>query len=348
MRRRNKNRQKNAKGVTKVTEKIKISLPERIAELLRKDARDFRILKPTGEENLNAFINILVTSFYEEFSADDERLREGIRAALAPVPEKYAKGVLPELLRAIARRDAGEDELGRSIPVSFKPTKASEAVTLYIENVLLKGEALSSYYRRLFIAYAKKTKNERERIIHKENCSLLLAAAKKGVQVCLSLDNGQVYNGVSVYAVAAARDELFNYALLYGEGKNRTVRLAKIKTVALLPDPAAIPPEAREWFDRQIAQGAQYPIYSTDDEPIRVQLTEKGRELFERIYLYRPTPTAVEGDVYTFDCSANQVLYYFERFGAEALILHPKRLGIFMRNYYYFALKKYRSIYGKD
>ena len=64
--------------------------------------------------------------------------------------------------------------------------------------------------------------------------------------------------------------------------------------------------------------------------------------------MYRPVPVSVEGDIYTFDCSANQVLYYFERFGSEALILSPKRLGIFMRNYYYFALKKYRTIYGND
>ena len=70
------------------------------------------------------------------------------------------------------------------------------------------------------------------------------------------------------------------------------------------------------------------------------------QELFERIYLYRPIPTKIEGDIYTFACSANQVLYYFERFGENALILSPKKLGLFMRNYYYYALKKYRTIYG--
>ena len=45
-----------------MTEKIKISVPQRIYELLRKDAKDFRILKPSGEENLNAFINSLVVN----------------------------------------------------------------------------------------------------------------------------------------------------------------------------------------------------------------------------------------------------------------------------------------------
>ena len=55
--------------------------------------------------------------------------------------------------------------------------------------------------------------------------------------------------------------------------------------------------------------------------------TEKGKVLFERIYLYRPVPTKIEGDVYTFECSANQALYYFERFSVSfgaALTVHFK------------------------
>ena len=330
-----------------MTEKIKISVPERTYELLRKDAKDFRVLKPSGEENLNAFINRLVVNFYEEFSADDERLRESIKGALSDIPEKYAKEAFSAVMNAITKREK-EENLGKSVALSFKPTKLSESVTIYIENVLLKNEAISSFYRRLFIAYSKKLKNEREKIIHKQNYELLINAVKKELQVCISLDNGHVYNDVSVYAIESAKDELFNYVLCFSDKKNRTLRLAKIKTVSILAKNATIPEESQGMFNRQIACGAQYQIYSTDNEPIRVQLSAKGRELFDKIYLYRPIPMEIDGDVYIFNCSANQVLYYFERFGSEALILSPKKLGIFMRNYYYFALKKYRSIYGKD
>ena len=330
-----------------MTEKIKISVPDRIYEILRKDAKDFRVLKPSGEENLNAFINSLVVNFYEEFSADDERLRGSIKSALSAIPEKYAKEAFSEVMNAITNRDKKEN-LGKSVALSFKPTKSSESVTIYIENVLLKNESISSFYRRLFIAYSKKLKNEREKIIHKQNYELLINAVKKELQVCISLDNGHVYNDVSVYAIESAKDELFNYVLCFSDKKNRTLRLAKIKTVSILTKNATIPEESQCMFNRQIACGAQYPIYSTDNEPIRVQLSAKGRELFDKIYLYRPIPMEIDGDVYIFNCSANQVLYYFERFGSEALILSPKKLGIFMRNYYYFALKKYRSIYGND
>lgn len=328
-------------------EKIKISVPEKIYDLLRRDAKDFKILKSSGEENLNALINLLVMNFYEAFSSDDAQLRENIRGALSGLPEKYEREIFPRIMSAIQKRDKGED-LGRSVFLSFKPTKVTEASVIYIENVLLKNESLSSFYRRMFVAYAQKTKNEREKIIHKHCYDLLVTAMKKGVQVCVSLLNGDVYNDASVFAIESARDELFNYALLFSNNKNRTVRLAKIKTVSLLTTEASIPEKERALFSRQVLLGAQYPIYSIDDEPIRVQLTPKGKGLFERIYLYRPVPISIEGDVYTFNCSAYQVLFYFQRFGAEALILSPKRQGIFMRNYYYYALKKYRTLYGKE
>ena len=328
-------------------EKIKISVPEKIRELMRRDAKDFRICKPSGEENLNSFINILIVNFYETFTADDEKLRDSVANALATIPEKYAKEAFSQVMKAIAQRDK-EENFGKSVPVAFKPTKVSQSVTVYIENVLLKNESLSSFYRRMFMAYAKRPKNERERIIHKQSFDLLSNAIKKGLQVCISLDNGQVVNDASLYAIADSKDELFNYALLYANKKNHTVRIAKVKTVSLLTTIASIPESNQSMFARQVVAGAQYPIYSTDDEPIKVQLTAKGKQLFDKVYLYRPTPTSIDGDIYTFDCSANQALYYFERFGSEALILSPKRLGIFMRNYYHYALKKYRTIYRKD
>lgn len=331
-----------------MNEKIKVTVPKATSELLYRDAADFGIVKPNKEANLNAFINLLVMNYYEAFAAREEELKEKLDQALFSVPEKYSRDALSSIIKIIAERERDEDESEKSVALSFKPTKASEGVFLYIENALVKNESLSSFFRRMFIGYSKKTKNEREKIIHKQCYELLCRAIKKGVKVCISLVNGHIYNDASVYSVASARDELYNYALLYSDKKNRTFRLAKIKTVSLLLSKSEIPEENARMFDRQIECGAQYQIYSTDDEPIRVQLTKKGVDLFERIYLYRPTPVSIEGDVYTFNCSANQALYYFERFGGEALILSPKKLGIFMRNYYFYALKKYRSIYSKD
>ncbi len=328
-------------------EKIKITLPQSTLALLRKDCADFLFLKKDRTPNLNDFLNTLIVNYYEAFSASEEKLHDDMSKALFSVPEAYRKKALDAVLQILAKREKQQYE-GKSASLSFKPTKESERATIMIEHVLLHDESLSSYYRRLFLSYAQKSKNEREKLLCRQNHELLTHAVKKGVQVCLSLQNGTVINNASVYAVAPSKDELFNYVLSYDGEKNKTVRLAKIRTVSLLPGKANIPEDCAALFERQIACGAQYPMYATDDTPIRVQLSEKGKMLFEKIYLYRPTPTKIEGDIYTFECSANQVLYYFERFGDSALILSPKRLGISMRNYYHYAAKKYRSIYNKE
>ena len=329
-------------------EKIKISLSKNTIELLKKDCAEFKILKENGQPNMNAFINILIINFYESFSASEEILHQELKSALSIIPEYYKEQVFENVIKIFAKRSDYAGDKTRSTTFSFKPTKVSKKALLYVQHVLLQNESLSSFYRRMFLSYAQKTKNEREKIIHKENFEILQKAITQGSQVCLQLQSGVVMNNISVYSICPSKDELFNYVLLCDNKHNLTMRLSSLKTVSILPKASHIPKENKALFDRQIACAAQYPMYNTDNEPIQVQLTDKGKKLFEKIYLYRPTPVKIEGDVYTFDCSANQLLYYFERFGESALILSPKKLGIFMRNYYYFALKKYKTLYKND
>lgn len=328
-------------------EKIKISAPKSLYELLKKDCEDFKIIKSDGSPNMNAFLNVIVSNFYEEFAGTEEKLRDEVSKAVEIVPDRYRETVFLNTLKILTKKQSyGENK--QSKVFSFKPTRNAEKAVIYIENLLLQNESLSSYYRRLFTAYSQRTKNEREKVVFKENYCLLMKAIRKGVKVCISLTGDNVIKGASVYSVSAAKEELFNYVLFCNGKQNVTVRLASVKTVSLLAERSEIPEGNVVLFRRQVECAPQYPMYNTDREPIKVQLTEKGKELFKKIYLYRPTPVNTEGDIYTFNCSANQLLYYFERFGDSAIILSPKKLGIFMRNYYYFAYKKYKSLYSRD
>lgn len=329
-------------------EKIKISMPGETVSLLKKDCEDFKVLKDSGTPNMNAFINTLVVNYFEEFSASEEKLHDEIKTALFPLPEAYKNDTFNKILKILSKRGDFEVPKGRSASLSFKPTKSSEKTVVYIENVLLKNESISSFYRRMLLSYSKKTKNEREKIIYKDELEMLEKAISKGNMACVILKNGSVLKDMSVYAVSSSKDELFNYVLMYDGKNNVTIRLATVKGVSILPSKSKIPENNAEMFKRQIECGAQYPIYPSDSETIKVQLSERGKKLFQKIYLYRPTPIKIEGDVYHFNCSKNQALYYFERFGDSALILSPKKLGIEMRNYHYYALKKYRTRYNKE
>lgn len=330
-----------------MNEKIKISLPTNTYELLKKDCLDFKITKTNGDPNMNEFINTLIVNHYEEFTAGEETLQDEIKQALFSVPEAYKKKAFEEIIKIIAKRGAGDTKGQKSAQLSFKPTKSSEKAVDYIETVVIKNESISSFYRRMMINYSQKTKNEREKIIHRENYEILEKAIKKSVKVTLKLKNDTIVEDVSLYALSSSKDELFNYILGYNGYDNVTLRLAKVKSVMLLPYKSSIPRKNQELFERQIECGPQYPIYPSDKDEIKVQLTPNGKKLFDKIYLYRPIPTKIEGDIYYFKCSANQLLYYFQRFGDNALILSPKKLGIKMRDYHYFALKKYKTIYDK-
>ena len=327
-------------------EKIKITLAKQTLELLKKDCEDFKILKQNGEINFNNFINLLIDNYYEQFTAKEESLHDDINSAITIVPDYYKEKVFGEVVKLFSKQSYPITDKHGSTTFSFKPTKVSEKAISYINQIILKDESISSFYRRMFTAYSKATKTEREKIIHKGNYEILKKAIKKNVQVCIVLNSKDVLSTCSIFTIAASKDELFNYILVYNGKQNYTLRLASIHSVSILSTKASMPKENQMLFERQVACAAQYPMYNTDNEPIKVQLSEKGKKLFNKIYLYRPTPVSIEGDIYTFNCSANQLLYYFERFGDSALILSPKRLGIFMRNYYYFALKKYKSRYN--
>ncbi|MDE7464202.1 MAG: hypothetical protein K2M48_04140 [Clostridiales bacterium] len=330
-----------------MNEKIKISLSKSTLDMLKKDCEDFRFMKNDGTPNMNAFINTLIANYYETFTANEEHIHDEIQNAISILPDFYKDKVMPSIVNLFAKQSYPISDKHNSTTFAFKPTKISDKAITYIETMLSTNESISSFYRRMFISYTQMTKNEREKLLYKENYELLQKAIKKGVQVCIALQSNEVLKNASVFSVSPAKDELFNYVLVYGE-KNITLRLSSVRSVSLLSLKSYIPEKNSELFARQVACAAQYPMYSTDDEPIKVQLTEKGKKLFGKIYLYRPTPISIDGDIYTFNCSANQLLYYFERFGDSALILSPKRLGIFMRNYYHFAVKKYRSIYKTD
>ncbi len=326
-------------------EKIKISLPKSVLDVLKKDCDSFNFRKADGTPNMNAFVNVLVNNFYEEFSADEDKLHDELNKALINVPSLHRDAVFEDVVKIIANKNGQRKEEKRSAIFAFKPVKSSEKAVVYIENVLLKNESLSSFYRRMFSAYAFRPQNEREKIVFKENLLLFNKAIKKNVQCCITTSTGAIVKNLSVYAVASAKDELFNYVLGVYDNNPVTLRVANISTVSLLPAKAIWSVANSVLFERQIRCGAQYPINVSDKEEVQVCLTKKGRELFGKIYLYRPTPTKIEGNVFYFDCSYNQIIHYFKRFGEDALILSPARLGIQMRNYYHYALKKYRSIY---
>lgn len=325
-------------------EKTKISIPKTTYEILIKDCENFGFYKTDGELNKNLFLNTLIINYYEVFSADEEKLHDELQKAIKDITPKKKDELYEKLIKIIAKRDNQKHIDDNSIIISFKPTKHTEDIINYIESVLIKNEAISSYYRRLFNSYIHHPLNEREKIIFKKNYNLLLKSIAKDTQVYISLSNNEIIKAASIYSIASSKDELFNYVLLERDNNvSQTLRLSKIKSVALLSKKRELSQEVISCFDKQIKYGVQYPINAYEQEMILVKLTKHGQKLFKRIYLYRPIYDFVENNIYYFSCSYDQVLQYFQRFGRHAIILSPKSLAIEMRDYYHTSYETYRK-----
>ena len=327
-------------------EKIKISIPKSVLDTLRSDCKNFNILKNDGSPNFNAFINTLILNYYETFSANEEALHDDIRKTLEFIPDRYKEDTFVNLVRIIAKKETAfiTDE---TTTFSFKPTVSSEKATTFIKNVLLSSESLSSFYRRMFVSYVSKTQPQRELIIFRKNYELLLRSVKKGVRVFMMTRGGSPLSDASVYGVFSAKEELYNYVLSTDGRSLSTIRLANVKEVSLLTKSADISQETKKIFERQVRCGVQYPVFSAEPELIKVKFSEKGLFLFKKIYLYRPTPVAVDGNIYYFDCSENQAIYYFKRLGSDAVILEPKNVADAMRAFYSNTLRKYNNYIKK-
>lgn len=329
-------------------EKIKISISSFTNDILLKDAENFIFYKDDKKINKNLFLNTLIVNYYEEFSNNEREFNDNLLKVLDKVDKKFKDQLFENIIKVISKKNNQNEKDSKTVTISFKPTKMSNKAVEYINNILINNESISSYYRKLFSSYAHKPQNERELVIFKENYEILNKAIKDKLKVCISLKNGVIYKDLSIYKIASSKDELFNYVLFVDNNMaQHTLRLAKINNISILPKQAEIPVDLQNIFERQIKYGVQYPIFTNESQEIIVKMTDRGKELFKRIYLYRPIPYKIENDLYFFECSYNQVGQYFRRFGKEAVIISPSSLVHSTAIYYYNASRAYDKLINK-
>jgi hypothetical protein len=274
---------------------------------------------------------------------NEESLKDELLKSINEYVKKDQNQILDEILNIIRKKDSLEDSNKTEI-INLKPTKLSEKQILFIENNLINNNSISSFYRNLFNSYSHTPQNYRELIIFKENYELLNESIIKERKVSITLKNGDTINNASIYKIEHSKEELFNYVLLENSNnKPNTIRLSKIKYVSILNSKREISNEVSSIFERQIKYGVEYPFYSSSEEEVVIKLSEKGKNLFKSMYLYRPIPDKVEDNLYYFNCSHNQIIHYFKRFGYDAIIVSPSHLTEKMHNYYYISYEKYKK-----
>ena len=308
-------------------EKIKIYVTKRVAQILEKDADIFDFVKKDGiTPNKNALLTTLIVNFFDDFRQKQKELNnavvEVLRDNTALSDEKVAS--LSAMIAGRVNKNLATDSVEKfDTLVSLKPTKESQPVIDYIEEYLLDNCSLSEYFRNMFVAYTAMPQDMRERIIFKENYEILSEAINKGKCVFLTTKAGND-NKIELmpYKFARSKEEIHIYLMYKLRNFCQSIKLSRIASVMVIDKPVSFDEKELQTFKRMLAYGPQF-YYGFSEQEVKVRLTPQGQQLFRKIYVHRPIPKAVEGDIYTFDCSYSQLIQYFVRFSDNVEILSP-------------------------
>ena len=334
-----------------MNDKIKVYLTKELKNLLLKDAKNFDFCKSDGNVNLNSFINTLIVNYYEDYKENQMQLSFLIQNILAKscLSANEMTQLTEKITYQVQNFKHFKNSKKASAVLSFKPTRKSEAAVEYIERMLLKDHTLSSYYSGMFASYASLPQDKRELIIFKEIKDKISKAIEKKQMIIFTLNHGKDQYVAAPYMIAASPEEMHNYILTTVLSYNSindsnppmqsTFRLSRIEKLSIHDESYEFSEQEISVFSRALRNGVQF-IYHASDEEIKVHLKDPyGIKMFERFYVHRPLPVKKEGCDYYFDCSYDQCINYFARFGSNACIEYPSVLKQRMGALHYWAAK---------
>ena len=96
-----------------------------------------------------------------------------------------------------------------------------------------------------------------------------------------------------------------------------------------------------------IKLGPQFLYDASSDDLIKVKFTDKGKRMYQLIYLHRPAIYKKDNEYYYFDCSYSQAFQYFQRFGRNAIVIEPFKLQEDLRQFYASSNRAYIKLLHK-
>lgn len=335
-------------GISRVMEeKIKISISRDVLNILDSDAEFFELNKPSGALNRNSLLNRIVVNYNEQFSNNEEKLRQKILKCLgSQIPSSFdAKNMSYSMAAEIEETFFKKFKIGKECTVSLKPTKKSSGIVSFIQKNL-HNQSLSGYFRRLFSSYVSLPRPQREIIIFKDVYETIVEAIKTKSQVYISTsNNSESGKEISPYALMTPKEEFHCYVLGCTEKSTCTYRLNHVFCAIPVHKSAIYPQKQIDYLNMMMKYGPQYRLDSIP-KTTRIYLTDHGLELYRKLYVYRPIPDSIEkdGHTYVFNCSKEQLFHYFCRFGSNAVVLTPSEFRKRFIKYYKRAAEELTEI----
>jgi hypothetical protein len=200
------------------------------------------------------------------------------------------------------------------------------------------------YIKLVLETYANLSFFEREKILLTNIISELndYILRKKSITFYTKTKNENEYI-ILPLIISPSKEYTFNYLIAKDlEGNFISIRISNIvgkiyKSSTLILYPTEF--ELDELKRNLIEYGA---TFACDKKiKVKVRLSQEGINSFSYSVIHRPIEVSREGNIFSFECSAKQIEYFFFRFCENAEILEPIELRQLFINKYKSGLKQY-------
>lgn len=296
-------------------QKIKVKLSYLTYSTLISDMHIFEFFKKDGSVNKNLFLNTLIYKYSGIINSNIESYNKELRLKLSNF--KLSHEEINEMIDCVTSlNNKSESKEALDYELTFLVTSKFETVFEEIEANYLTNMNLSEYLRRLFNSYIKLNQDEREKILFNDVVKYVNLAIKENRKLIVKIrDAKHLTNPIGIYQ---SKDRKFSYYVYHINNNITSVRISKVTPLTMSKDliEEYVPDENNKLAVKD------FEFFGMTTLNVKVQLTKRGIKLFNKIYTYRPVATKIEGDIYYFDATADQILFYFSRFGKEANVLN--------------------------
>lgn len=323
-----------------VNQQIRLRFSKTAEEVIAYDMDVFE------ETSRSTFINRILSNFYENANASIGRKLQIYKEELLSVSGCNEESAVYKELMGRKKKQLIEKAGSFENPEKNSGSSPIRLWDDFFEYLIDPGSnnedkyylSIPKYCRAIIEEYARLPFTERELVFfNKEIVSPITDAITNGYQIYVSTgirnDSGTLSSYFFIpFEITTDPLSTANYVVGYSykaDQSKRDKRMCSFKLSRIVKvkressRSAFLSKDDISCLQEAINQKGVMFLVADASEEIVVRLTDNGKRMFKTQIHMRPMASKINGDIYTFSCSAFQAKNYFFKFGKEAEILSP-------------------------
>jgi len=312
-----------------------------------------------SSSSITAFINHVFYNYYPDADASvflsSEKKALLWNAILKKTPNhEKAVALLKQAEEEVSIKKALSYPRGNGIKFRLNNTNYSYLTSEDCQENLYyfrgQKDCAGLYIKAVLEEYAEATFLKREEIYFKSFFETVSDALEQKKQLLVTTQNGEKFY-VKPLILTPNKECTYHYlvGLSYYKNENEdtaelhSFRISRIKEIELCRSRSGFIKEHTRSELLRLLEEKDAPFVGNNTNTIVVQLTEQGEKMYNTILHLRPNYIKCEKDIrtYTFECTHEQIKFYFLQFGKHARIISPAHLADEFKTFFCEAYERY-------